>query len=245
MALLAIGANDCSGLTGLTQYCRVGARLGVHVSPIAACLIATGIRSDEVHGVVAVPPSMIAKQIDVCADRANPSAQACVIGMLARHQAVDKVIERIKRREIVRVVFHPVFGVSGTRPLMTGPGVKLARKFLTPLCEMIVGSPANIGELAGMPVHNAREIDRAVAELIVIGAKNVLVLGVPLQSGREDVYYGNGQKRYEHADGATLARGECDTMAAAVAAKLMSGINADDAVDEVQRERRHIVGGSV
>ncbi|MCC6483670.1 MAG: bifunctional hydroxymethylpyrimidine kinase/phosphomethylpyrimidine kinase [Armatimonadetes bacterium] len=168
MSILAIGAADSSGLSGLWMYAH-SAECDCRIFPVTACVIARS-RDGRVKAVSATPPTIIARQIDAATEIEHP--QACIVGMLARHQAVHRVAERIQRREICNIVLAPVLGREDGRDLMTAQGIKQTRRQLVPLADIIVGDAQTLQSLA----NSERGVAAAAQALRDNGAKSVIAL---------------------------------------------------------------------
>lgn len=142
--LLAIGAADSSGQAGIALWSRTAGRAGVEVLPVAACVVARG-REGMIQGLHALAPSVIARQIDSACEG---GVDACLVGMLARHQNVSRVAERIARRAVPPVVLAPGVADQDGRQIMTSQGLKRTTRMLLPLCAVVVAGLPDAARLA-------------------------------------------------------------------------------------------------
>ena len=173
--MIAAGAADTSGAAGLALYARVAAAAGVDLRPVTACVTARD-REGRVRAVQAVAPRIIARQMDCAAQ--SGEVRAVFVGMLARHQAVDAVAERLRRRELGNVVLYPVLGCSGGRALMTSQGIKRTALGLVPRCRLVVCEADAAGLLGRTEVRGRESFFQAANCVLERGSEAVLMLGV-------------------------------------------------------------------
>lgn len=221
MAILAVGASDASGMSGLSVYVRA-AEKGAPVHPVAACVVARGA-GERIRAVCAVPPRIIARQIDACVEIARPGA--AIAGMLARHQAVEVVAERISRREIHNVVLVPVLGREDGRDLLTAQGIKRTRSRLVPLAEVVIGEAKTLAALAGM--QGAVKSSEALRAL---GARSVILLE---RRGTEALcrVFGEARSEFSFSVGDAPASALADMAGSAVAVALSEGLPVEAAFE--------------
>jgi len=173
--MIAAGAADTSGTAGLTLYARIAAVAGVDLRPVTACVTARD-PGGRVRAVQAIAPRVIARQMDCAAQGGN--AGSVLVGMLARHQAVDAVAERIRRRELGNVVLYPVLGSSGGRSLMTSQGIKRTALALAPRCRLVICDGETAGLLSRVEVRGRDSFFQAARAVLDRISGAVLMLGV-------------------------------------------------------------------
>ncbi len=225
-AVLAIGAADSSGAHGITVYSRVTGEYGLQCLPVTACVVARG-GENLVRVVNAVPPSIIARQIDAAWDF-RPGA--CVVGMLARHQSVDIVDERISRRELRNVVLAPELGISRGRALMTARGMKQTARRLLRKGLIVVCDEETAGIMSGVKAHGKRFQERAIEvgrRLQDCGAEWALIAG---NGSSTCVLVGQQVLEYEYTMHGVS--GHRDALSTAIACRLALGNDVEQAVCE-------------
>ncbi len=228
--MIAAGAADTSGKAGLALYARIAAAAGVDLRPVTACVTATD-GEGVVRAVQAVAPRIIARQMD-CAARGE-RAGSMMVGMLARHQAVDTVAERIRRRELVNVVMHPVLGHSAGRALMTARGIKRTALALAPRCRMVVCDGGTAALLSHTEVRGRESFFEAARAVLEKGTEAVLMLEVRKGAQVLDVLLTKDfQDEWPSAD-RSGASGEA--LAAACAALLACGEPLERAARDARR----------
>lgn len=172
--VLVTGALDSHPAKGLLGCCRTLETLGLEAVPVTTAILARDIK-DRLWGVHVTPPRFVAKQLDAAVRSSSPDA--CIVSMLARHTTVAQVAERLKRREIGRVVLAPVMGHQNGRTLLTATGVKWTLGLLVPGSSLVILQAKDAGEMLGSAVGNLEQARRAAAELVSRGAKAALVYG--------------------------------------------------------------------
>ncbi len=221
--IAAVGAADSSGTMGLAAASLTAVDFGMTAACVTACVVARA-RNGEVRAVHAVPPRIVARQMDAAA-ALKPGAG--VIGMLARHQTLTAVAERIRRREMRRWVLDPVTGVSAGRQLMTARGVKLLSRVLVPLCEVVCIDARGADAWPGIEIGGMPGAARAAEKLLGDGADWVLVRGTGSSEGNRCLLFGTEQLDMDW-EGKTAADG--DRLSAAIACGLADGLRAPEAV---------------
>lgn len=214
---------DSSASRGLALAVQVAADLGCSANCVTTCVVARS-RDGEVRGVHVVPPRMVARQMDAVA-QARPTAG--VIGMLARHQVASAVAGRIARRELSGWVMDPVVGVENGRQMLTSQGARVLARALVPLCEVVCIDAARSDVWPGIPVGGAPSAERAAAMLMELGARSVLVRGVPTGAGVRALVF--GPERLDLSwEGRTAE--DAERLSAAIACGMAAGLAATEAV---------------
>lgn len=226
--VLTIAGSDSSGGAGVQADMRVFAEMGVY--GMCAVTAVTAQNSLGVQKVEKIAPRIVAAQIDSCVR--DIGVDACKIGMLYSHQIVNSVSERLRRREIKRVVLDPVtFAKDGTR-LLLSKAVDCMKRQLLPLCELVAPNLEEAGLLSGIEVKDVSSAVDAAKAIFAMGSKNVLVKGghfagepVDILFDGENVHRFSGRRiegRVMHGTGCVLT--------AAIAARLALGESVYDAV---------------
>jgi len=224
---LTIAASDSSCGAGIQADLAVFRESGVY--GLCAVTNVTAQDSKGVHKVEKVAPRIIAAQID--AVTRDFKVDACKIGMLYSHQAVDLVTERIKRREIPNIVLDPVIRAKHGEVLLTGPAIKRMKRWLVPIVTLITPNYDEAIALTGIEVKNIESAREAASAIADMGAKNVLVKGGHSDSEPIDILFdgvdfqefaGKRIDKHMHGTGCVLS--------AAIAARLALGDDVADAV---------------
>jgi hydroxymethylpyrimidine/phosphomethylpyrimidine kinase len=145
---------------------------------------------------------------------------------------VEAVAIRLRDQGIRHVVVDPVLVSTSGTPLLQPEAIETLKRELLPLAELITPNLAEASQLAGMDVHNLRDMERAARRLHEMGARSVLVKGGHLEGDAVDVFFDGRtalQLRSERVPAADLHGTGC-VLSAAVAAYLALGHSLPDSV---------------
>lgn len=235
--VLAIGHMDTGGRQGLCAYAEGVSAAGAVLLPVTACVTARD-RRGELTGVGVLPPSVVARQMDAAATH-HP--EAVVVGMLGRHQTASRVVERIRRRELKRVVLCPRLAMENGRQLMTSKGTQVVAGVLGGLADLVICSAPELEILAGRAVRSRAEAEEAARDLVSRGASAVLMLDAPGLEDGASMLIGAETSLVSQATPAGergAAVSECDFLAGAAAGVLAKGRALEDAVREAHEALR-------
>jgi len=241
--VLTIAGSDSSGGAGIQADLRVFAELGVY--GMCAVTAVTAQNSFGVQKVEKTAPRIVAAQIDSCVR--DIGVDACKIGMLYSHQIVSAVAERLRRREIKRVVLDPVtFAKDGTR-LLLSKAVDRMKHQLLPLCELVAPNLEESSLLSKIEVKDVPSAVDAAKAIFAMGSRNVLIKGGHFAGEPIDVLF-DGENVYEFRGSRVENRvmhGTGCVLTAAIAGRLALGDSVYDAVkfakDYVERAIRSSV----
>jgi len=222
--LLTIAGSDSGGGAGIQADLKTFAAHGVYGMSAITALTAQNTR--EVRAVLAVPPEMVAAQIDaVCEDIGVDGVK---IGMLANAAIVRAVAGRLRVHlagRSIPVVLDPVMVAKSGDALLRDDAVEAILQDLLPLCTVITPNLPELARMTGKPV--ATEEERLAAAAVLLGggpavlakgghAEGDEVVDLLLQEGRVDRYAGARLAvRSSHGTGCTLS--------SALAARLAAG----------------------
>lgn len=224
--VLVVGAVESHPGMGLVHCCRQVEKLGMEAIPLTAAVIARD-EDGGLWGVHVTPPRFVARQLDAAVRESRPDA--CIVSMLARHTTVAQVAERLKRREIGRVVLAPVMGSQNGRALLTATGVKWTLGLLVPRSSLVILKASDAEEMLDCRAQSMEGARRAAAELVARGAQAAIVYGT-FTDNREAGALA-GQDRLEIVERAADARGvnaTWESLSAFAASGLAAGDGAFD-----------------
>jgi hydroxymethylpyrimidine/phosphomethylpyrimidine kinase len=190
----------------------------------------TAQSSAAVEDVLALPASIVVKQIDVVAS--DMTVSAVKTGMLATLEIAQAVAACLRRRGLPHLVVDPVMESSSGRSLMAGDS---ARGFFAPLLGLAAVVTPNLPEaeaLCGARVRSLEDMREAARRLAALGARAVVVKGGHLDGDAVDVFW-DGERLHElrapRLD-TPHTRGTGCTFSAALAARLAQGAPLPEAV---------------
>jgi hydroxymethylpyrimidine/phosphomethylpyrimidine kinase len=170
---LTIAGSDSSGGAGIQQDLKAFLSCGVHGASVLTALTAQNTRG--VHRVHHVPPQFVAAQIDAVA-RDLPIA-AAKTGMLGRAQVVEVVAERVRRRQIPRLVVDPVMLAKDGTPLLSARGVALLKSRLLPRAMVVTPNIPEAEALSGVEIRAAADLREAARRIQGLGVPGVIIKG--------------------------------------------------------------------
>jgi hydroxymethylpyrimidine/phosphomethylpyrimidine kinase len=178
--LLTIAGSDSGGGAGIQADLKTFAALGCY--GMSAITAVTAQNTCGVRGIHAVPPAMLAAQIDAVLE--DMGADAVKIGMLRDPETVQTVASAITRHGITRVVLDPVMVATSGDALMARETVAVLVAELFPLATVITPNLDEAALLLGRPVSAEAELAQAAEDLLALGAPAVLLKGGHLQGER-------------------------------------------------------------
>ena len=225
---LAIAGSDSGGGAGIQADLKTFAALGVHGLSAIAALTAQNTRG--VSAVFVPPVSFLGAQIDACFE--DFDVRAVKIGMLATTEVIETVADALERHRPPAVVLDPVMVATSGNRLLAEEALDALRRRLLPLATLVTPNIPEAEALLGHPVATSVAANEAVAQLLALGARAVLLKGGHLDEGAAvlDRYDdGTHATNFVHPRIALLAHGTGCTLASAIAAHLARGAALPDA----------------
>jgi hydroxymethylpyrimidine/phosphomethylpyrimidine kinase len=228
--VLVVAGSDSGGGAGIQADIKTITALGAFAATAVTALTAQNTLG--VHGVMAVPPAFIRRQIEVV--MADIGADVIKIGMLGDVAAIETVCDALADfAGGVPVVLDPVMMAKGGHALLASDAVDVLRRRLLPLATVLTPNLPEAEALTGMPIGSEIEMQGAAAALLRLGAPAVLLKGGHLASGAvvDILATASGSEafsaprietRHTHGTGCTTA--------SALAAGLAQGLGLRDSV---------------
>ena len=217
---LTIAGSDSSGGAGIQADLRTFAALQVH--GCSAITAVTAQNTQGVRSVFALPPALVAEQIDAVLD--DMPVAVIKIGMLA-NAGIIEVVARELAKTAVPVVLDPVMIAKGGSALLEPDAVTALASLLLPRATLITPNLPEAERLVGFPVRTIDEQEQAAKALCAAGAHAALVkgghsFGDPvdvLHVGHETFHLKATRQRTRNTHGTGC------TLASAIAARLARG----------------------
>lgn len=227
--VMTIAGSDSGGGAGIQADLKAFAANGVHGT--SAITAVTAQNTVAVTDVLALPPSLVANQIDAIID--DIGADAVKTGMLANSAIIETVAERIGAHSLNPVVIDPVMVTSTGAPLFQDDSVEAIRRLLMPLATLVTPNTREAAALTGAPVETLDDMRRAARFLAdSTGARAVLVKGGHLDGPATDVLFDGSDFNEFTAEriDTTSNHGTGCTLASSIAANLARGADLPSAV---------------
>jgi hydroxymethylpyrimidine/phosphomethylpyrimidine kinase len=222
VSVLTIAGSDSGGGAGIQADLKTFAAYGVHGTSALAALTAQNTRGvTAVH----VPPAVFLRaQIDaVFADFAVAGVK---LGMLATAEVIHTVADALEQQRPSFVVVDPVMVATSGARLLESDALTALRTRLFPLATLLTPNIPEAELLLGHSIVDDESADRALDELLALGARAVLLKGGHMP-GRGELIdrlgEGTGRSRYVHQRLELEGHGTGCTLASAIAASLALG----------------------
>ena len=240
--VLSIAGSDSGGGAGIQADLKTFSALGCYgMTAITAITVQNTLGVTGIHG---IPLETVRGQIDAVVE--DIGADAVKIGMLATPEVVRVVADAIRRHGLRNVVLDPVMVATSGDRLIAPETARVLVEELFPLASVITPNLDEAALLLGRDIAGIGDLERAVADLLALGAPAALLKGGHL-SGElvVDVLGQNGQgaDQYLRLQSARIAthngHGTGCTLSSAIAAFLAQGLPLAQAVGEA---RGYILG---
>lgn len=217
---LSIAATDTTNGAGLGADLRVFNDLGVYGLGVATCV--TAQNSHGVQKIYRVAPRIVSAQIDSI--MADFEVSACKVGMVYSPQNIDKIADRIGRREIANVVLDPVISAKDGTMLLTPAALKRMKRNLFRKISLVTPNADEALLLCGISVDSVQSAKEAAKAIIDLGPAAVIVKGGHISGEPVDVFYdGNNFIEYSGKRLPQNMHGTGCVFSAAIAARLALG----------------------
>jgi hydroxymethylpyrimidine/phosphomethylpyrimidine kinase len=242
---LTIAGSDSGGGAGIQADLKTFQAFDVFGTSALTAVTAQNTRG--VFAVHAIPPELVAQQIDVVVDDFKPAA--CKTGMLATAELVRVVAASIRKHALPNYVLDPVMvATSGDRLLDRDAETSVITQLL-PLATVITPNLDEASILVGFEISDEKGMEEAAHTLVEQGAAAVLLKGGHLKSHVlvDLLFDGEHLHRWQRERIDTRnTHGTGCTLSAAIAAGLAHERSLRDAVEQaldyVQRALRSAPG---
>ena len=240
--VLSIAGSDSGGGAGIQADLKTCSALGCYgMTAITAITVQNTLGVTGIHG---IPLDTVRGQIDAVVE--DIGVDAVKIGMLATPEVVSVVADAIRRHRITNVVLDPVMvATSGDRLIVPETAQALVNE-LFPLATVITPNLDEAALLLGRNIDGIAALDAAVADLLAMGARAVLLKGGHLSGdlvmdvlGRQGQQAGDYLRLQSQRIVTHNGHGTGCTLSSAIASFLAQGLALEAAVAEA---RRYILG---
>ena len=239
--VLIVAGSDSGGGAGIQADIKSVTAMGGFAATAITAL--TAQNTVGVHGVVAVDPAFIARQIEVVLT--DIGADALKTGMLHSAEVIGTVAASFTSHAPgVPLVVDPVMIAKGGQRLLLTEAEAALRDVLLPMATLLTPNLPEAEVLVGFPVRVEADMRRAAEKLAILGAKAVLMKGGHLEGDRVvDLLFCDGEfERFEDARIASRStHGTGCTLASAIAASLAQKMSLHDAVARARRYVRRAI----
>lgn len=172
--ILIIAGSDSGGGAGIQADIKTVTSLGGYAMTAITALTAQNTMG--VAGIMEVPAEFVAQQITVTLE--DIGADCIKTGMLHQPQAIHAIADTLEKYAIaVPLVVDPVMVAKGGAALLESNAKDALVKRLFPIASLITPNIPEAEALTGMTIHSLTDMKCAAEELLVFGAKSVLLKG--------------------------------------------------------------------
>lgn len=240
---LTIAGSDSGGGAGVQADLKTFHQWGVYgTSAITAVTAQNTLGVQKVH---AVPPSVVAAQIESVAD--DFPVRAVKTGMLAGAETARAVASALREHAIGNYVLDPVIVATSGDRLLDADAVAVVIEELVPLAALVTPNWPEAAALTGVEDDSPAGMERAARLLVDAGTGAALVKGGHVGDAEVTDVFWNGRTvgvlrgrrvptRHTHGTGCTLS--------AAIAAGLALGRSLPEAVRAAVEWVREAIAGA-
>ena len=231
---LTIAGSDSSGGAGIQADLKTFAALGVYGASVITAV--TAQNTQAVSAIHAVPPNVIAAQID--AVFADIDIAAVKIGMLPSAASIEAVARGLARHRAKTIVLDPVIAATTGAYLMAKDALETLRCELIPRALIITPNLPEAAAITGATLaRNKLEMEAQARDILSLGARYVLIKGGHGE-GDESVDLLIGQGEVVRLSAKRIAtknlHGTGCTLSSAIAANLAKGRDPIGAVQDAK-----------
>ena len=227
---LTIAGSDSGGGAGIQADLKTFAAFGVYGASAVTAVTAQNTR--EVSDWLAMPPDLVAKQID--AVLSDIGADAVKTGMLANAGIIETVAAKIREHGVENLVVDPVMVAKGGHKLLEDEAVDALVRELLPLALVVTPNLPEAEVLTNRTIASWDDARGAAAQLVEMGARAVVIKGGHFDeaaSSTDLLFDGHNYRAFKAIRVQTPnTHGTGCTFASAIAAGLAKGMQLGDAV---------------
>ena len=225
---LTIAGSDSGAGAGIQADLKTFAALGVYGTTVITAI--TAQNTVAVTKIVPLDPDLIAAQLDAVIE--DIGANALKTGMLATAPIIEAVADKLHRHKLENIVVDPVIVATSGEWLLKKSAIETLRSELVPLAALVTPNIAEAEALTGMSIRTVREIRRAAARILDLGARSVIIKGGHRRGPAADLFFDG--KRFRELKTRRIrtphTHGTGCTFSAAIVAYLARGEKLESAV---------------
>jgi hydroxymethylpyrimidine/phosphomethylpyrimidine kinase len=230
--VLTIAGSDSGGGAGIQADLKTFHRFGLFGT--SAITAVTAQNTNGVREWMALPPALVAAQIEAVASDLRPDAIKS--GMLGTADVIAAVGAAVRAHGLHPYVLDPVMVASSGDELLERDAVGALRSALLPVCDLITPNADEAMVLTGDDVATPAGQERAARRLVGEGARAALVKGGHVDGDEVvDVLFDgdrNAVRTFRHRRiDSRHTHGTGCTLSAAIAAHLALGLPLERAVE--------------
>ena len=230
---LTIGGSDSGGGAGIQADLRTFMALKVHGCSVITCI--TAQNSVEVKSVEAVENNTLLSQLDALFS--DFDIKALKTGMLLNERIIINTAAKLNNYRIARIIDPVMVSRTGSR-LLEDSAINAYKALLLPLAEIVTPNIFEAKLLTNLEINNKEDIEQAANNILLLGAKAVLVKGGGLKEmkGKDFFLDINGRREwfFNKVINTNNNHGSGCTLSAAICAYRALGLNLIDSIKKAK-----------
>ncbi len=230
---LTIGGSDSGGGAGIQADLRTFMALKVHGCSVITCI--TAQNSVEVKSVEAVEDNTLLSQLDALFS--DFDIKALKTGMLLNERIIINTAAKLNNYRIARIIDPVMVSRTGSR-LLEDSAINAYKALLLPLAEIVTPNIFEAKLLTNLEINNKEDIEQAANNILLLGAKAVLVKGGGLKEmkGKDFFLDINGRREwfFNKVINTNNNHGSGCTLSAAICAYRALGLNLIDSIKKAK-----------
>lgn len=228
--VLSIAGSDSGGGAGIQADLKTFAALGCY--GMTAITAITAQNTCGVRAVSAVSPAMLREQLE--AVLGDMGVDAVKVGMLPSFDHIQALADVIDRHGVRGIVLDPVLASTSGTQLMDKNAIAALSQTMFHRVDLITPNLDEAGRLLECEVVDRRDMERAAAALLKLGARAVLLKGGHLSGDEVADLLVTAEGRCVWMQGSRIttrnSHGTGCTLSSAIAAHLARGSTLEVAV---------------
>lgn len=234
---LTIAGSDSGAGAGIQADLKTFAALGVYGT--SAITAITAQNTCGVSAVQGIDPEVVAAQIRAVVS--DIGVGAAKTGMLFSSVIIQTVATTVRELQIQPLVVDPVMVATSGARLLQPEAEESIRQDIIPLAAIITPNLAETAVLLGHKVESLEDMRAAAEQLVIRGARAVVVKGGHAVAKATDVFYDGQHMELLHTEVIDThnTHGTGCTFSAAICAYLARGASL---LEAVRRAKTYITG---
>lgn len=186
--ILTIGGSDPTSGAGVQMDLKVFHSLGIYGLSIITAITAQSTK--EFSSVFPLPKEIISMQLETLLKDIKP--HAAKTGMLYSKEAVQCVVEYIKKFNLKNIVVDPVITATLGAKLIKDDALKILKEELIPLSLAVTANIPEAETLTEVKIKKIDDVYEALKKLYQMGTKFTIIKGGHFKEKAIDIFY-NGK----------------------------------------------------
>ncbi len=235
--VLTIAGSDCSGGAGIQADIKTITAHKMYAMSVITAL--TAQNTTGVYGVLEATPEFVGSQLDCIFDDIRPDATK--IGMVSNAEIIEVIAEKLREYKAQNIVVDPVMVSTSGGKLLKDDAVDALLDRLFPLATLITPNIPEAENLAGFPIKDRSDMQRAAEKVSKLTNSGILITGGHLEDNADDLLFTEGKAFWLEApkiDNPNTHGTGC-TLSSAIACNLALGLTV---YESVKNAKKYITG---